>query len=85
MKDVPPKAPKDRSNFFLGTILAAFVVVVLALMLATAHSFAGRMPVPVNHFSGDRLMLHQRFACLVVGEYRVEGWQRCGTKSLASD
>lgn len=82
MKHVSHDAEKDRRGLFLGTILAALVVMVFALALATAHSFAGRMPVSVNQSttSWQRSLLHRASLCVVD---RSVVSDRCGTKLSA--
>ncbi|KQW19042.1 hypothetical protein ASC80_16435 [Afipia sp. Root123D2] len=82
MKDIFSKWSKDRSSLFLIVILVAFVVVVMALMAATAHSFAARMPVSVNHSAAARSTLHQRPVCRVASPERGRNWRACGTNSL---
>jgi len=83
MKDVFSKRPKDRSSLFLGLILVAFVVVVMALMAATAHSFAARMPASVNHSATAGPTLYQRSACLLKSQIQSQDWRACGTNSSA--
>jgi hypothetical protein len=84
MKDVSRKTYKDRSGLFLGTILAALVVMVFALTLATAHSFAGRLPVGVNQApdSWRHSTLYQPASCVVYRSSR-KAFHWCGTKRSA--
>jgi len=84
MKHVSRNAEKDCSSLFLGVILAALVVMVCALMFATAHSFAGRVPGSVNQSakSSQRPLLHQASLC-VVDRSSTVSVDRCGTKLSA--
>lgn len=84
MNDNSRKTHKDRSGLFLGTILVALVVMVFALTLAAAHSFAGRMPLRVNHAvkSWHRPMPKQQLPCVTSQSYRMVAGD-CGTKLSA--